>query len=306
MCRNLRTFETLLSLLAERHAQELKLAALAKVAGVSQPTVKSWVGVLGASYLVTQVPPYFETLGKRVIKAPKAYLLDSALACALTRQPSASAALAGAMAGALFEGLIVAEAVKVFTMRGKRAELYFWRSPDGLEVDLLLPLGGNLVAVEIKLTTTPTAGHTEPLERFKGLAGKGAAGEAVLVCRVPVVRPLPGGNVALPWHEFRRMARRAARLTAGCAPPPVPTAPRLGASRVHRHCRASGRRAAKLRPVLPRTTTVPLGMHSQLRSPSRRSTTAAESSLTLGGASTILGSGSYEPRRLHLDHAGRP
>jgi len=71
-------------------------------------------------------------------------------------------------------------------------------------VNLLLPLGGKLIAVEIKLTATPTAGHTEPLERFKALAGKRAAREGVLVCRVPAARPLPGGNVALPWHEFPR------------------------------------------------------------------------------------------------------
>ena len=51
---------------------------------------------------------------------------------------------------------MIAEAYKVFTLHGKRADLYFWRSHDQLEVDLLLPLGGRLQPVEIKLTATPT------------------------------------------------------------------------------------------------------------------------------------------------------
>jgi predicted AAA+ superfamily ATPase len=199
--QDLRAFETFLALCAARHGQELNQADLARSAGVSQPTVKSWLGVLEAAYVALLVPPYFENLGKRVVKSPKLHFLDPALVCALTRQPSAEAAVAGAMGGALFEGWVVSEAYKVLALEGRRPDLYFWRSRDGLEVDLLIRAAGRLLPVEVKLTATPTPRHLQPLEKFRALAGD-AADAGVLVCRVGERRPLPGGNLALPWREF--------------------------------------------------------------------------------------------------------
>lgn len=199
--QDLRTFETVLALCAARHGQELNVADVARAAGVSQPTVKTWVSLLEAAYIVRLLPPYFENFGKRVVKSPKLYFLDSALICALTRQPGPEAALAGAMGGSLFEGLIVSEAHKVFALRGKRPDLYFWRSHDRLEVDLVVRLPSGLVPVEIKLTATPTLKHAEVLRKFSDLAGASAA-PGVLVCNVRERLVLPGGNVALPWSEF--------------------------------------------------------------------------------------------------------
>jgi predicted AAA+ superfamily ATPase len=205
--QDLRSFETFVSLCAARHAQTLNMASLARDAGVSQPTVKTWLGVLEASYLIYLLQPYFENFGKRLVRSPKLYLLDPALVTALTRQPGAEAALAGAMGGALFEGLVVAEAAKTFAHLGMRPDLYFWRSRDGLEVDLVLRLGGRLVPVEIKRTATPSARHAAPLSGFLEMAG-GAAGEGgVLVCRIPEPRPLPGSHLALPWQRFSAWLR---------------------------------------------------------------------------------------------------
>lgn len=200
--QDLRAFETFVALCATRHGQELNRAALSREAGISQPTVKSWLGALEAGYLVWLLSPYFENFGKRVVKSPKLYFLDPGLACTLTRQPSAEAALAGAMAGALFEGLVVSEAVKVLAHAGRRPELYFWRSQDGLEVDLLVPVASRLLPVEIKATATPTARHAQPLDRFRRTAGRAATEQGLLVCRIQEARPLPGGHRALPWSEF--------------------------------------------------------------------------------------------------------
>jgi hypothetical protein len=207
--QDLRSFETFVALCATRHGQELNMASLSREAGISQPTVKSWLGALQAAYLVHLLPPYFESFGKRLVKSPKLYLSDPGLACTLTRQPSPDAALAGAMGGALFEGWVVSEAVKTFAAGGRRPELYYWRSHAGFEVDLLLRIADRLVPVEIKLTATPTARHVEPLERFHRLAGKASTGQGVLVCRTAERRPLPHGHLALPWHEFPGWLRQA-------------------------------------------------------------------------------------------------
>lgn len=212
--QDLRAFEAFVALCATRHGQQLNMANLSREAGISQPTVKSWLGALEAAYLVHLLPPYFESFGKRVVKSPKLYLADPGLACTLTRQPSADAALAGAMSGALFEGWVVSEAVKAFAHQGKRPELYFWRSHDGLEVDLLIRAADKLIPVEVKLTATPTPRHVQPLERFKQLADDTAAQQGVLVCRVTARRPLPHGHVALPWHEFPGWLRERLNVEA--------------------------------------------------------------------------------------------
>ncbi len=205
--QDLRTFEMVLGLCAARHGQELNMADLARSAGISQPTVKTWINLLEAAYVLRLLPPYFENFGKRIVKSPKLYFLDSALVSALTRQPAAEAALAGAMAGALFEGFVVSEAFKVFAIAGKRPDLFFWRSHGGLEVDLVLMLPTGLVPVEIKLTATPTLRHAEALGRFKELAASRAAGPGLLVCNIPEPVQLPGENLALPWRQFPEWLR---------------------------------------------------------------------------------------------------
>lgn len=209
---NLRLFETFIALAASRHGQEWNMADLARQSGVSQPTVKSWGAVLEASYIAFFLPPYFRNFGKRVIKTPKFYFLDNALAATLTRQPGPDAALAGPMGGEFLEGWVISEAVKTFTARGEKPALFFWRSHDGLEVDLLIQAQGRLWPVEIKLTATPTEHHLKPINRFLALAGPEAAHHGTFVCRVPEQRPLPGGHLALPWHHFPQWLKE---LTAG-------------------------------------------------------------------------------------------
>lgn len=200
--KDLRAFELFIGLSAANHGQIFNTAALSRDVGVSLPTIKAWGGVLEASYLAFSLQPYFRNYGKRLVKSPKLYFIDPSLVCALTRQPDMMSALSGAMGGSLFEGLIISEAMKVFTMRGKKHGLFFWRSNDGLEVDLLIHLAGRLYPVEIKLTSTPTLKHLEPLNRFKALAGKDAAETGLLVCRVKKKMPLASNNIAVPWSQF--------------------------------------------------------------------------------------------------------
>jgi len=205
--RDLTPFESFVQMCAAVHGQELHVAELSRRCGMTQPTVKAWLGVLQASYLVHLVLPYFSNLGKRLVKAPKMYFLDPALASYLTRQPSPDAAVSGAMGGALFEGLIAAEAVKAYTSLGMRPDVFFWRSQDGLEVDLLVQARGGLVPVEVKLTATPSARHVEPMDTFLRLAGDSKS-RGVLVCRVKSRTMLPNGHMALPWNEFPAFVRR--------------------------------------------------------------------------------------------------
>jgi len=200
--RDLRPFEQFLGLCAANHGKTFNTASLSRDCGVSLPTVKAWGGILEASYLVHLLPPYFRNYGKRIVKTPKLFFLDPAIACDLTRQPDAHSALAGPLGGALLEGLVVGEAVKIFAMLGRKPDIFFWRAHDGLEVDLIVQAGPALHPVEVKLTATPSAQHIEPMDRFRALAGADQVGPGILVCRAKKEVPLPGGHRAIPWSLF--------------------------------------------------------------------------------------------------------
>ncbi len=200
---DIHSFETVVKLCAARHGQELNLTALSRESGVAIATVKRWIGLLESCYLIFLLPPFHNNLGKRIVKSPKIYFLDSALAAFLTRQPSADALGAGNMAGAFFEGFIISEAVKCFFNHGKKPELFFWRSHDGLEIDLLCQAGGNLYPIEIKRNATPKPKFLESVNRFKQLANAHyTMGRGLLVCQAEKPTALPNENQSLPWRKF--------------------------------------------------------------------------------------------------------
>lgn len=205
---NLAAFTKFLQLLAAWHAQEFNASSCARDCGVSSHTIGNWLRLLEAGYLVFSLRPYHTNFGKRVIKSPKVYLTDPLLVSYLTRQPGAAAAVHGAAGGALFEGLLVTEAWKAYLSVGKQPDLYYWRSSDGLEVDLLVGVGGQLVPVEIKLNATPSASFMRPIERFKEFAGKAVAKQGILVCQAETEVSLPHGNLAMPWQQFGPWLRR--------------------------------------------------------------------------------------------------
>src|SRR5213082_3033386 len=138
--RDLATFRRFLALLASRHGQILNKTDLAAPLGVTVPTIGDWLHILDVTGQIILVPPYFENLGKRLIKSPKVYLGDSGLACHLLGLTSAGELERSPFLGAVFEGFVAAEILKSQADRGMpRKELYYFRDQQGLEVDFLLP-----------------------------------------------------------------------------------------------------------------------------------------------------------------------
>lgn len=201
--RDLKVFEQFLGLTAARHGQEMNRAALSRLCGISQPTVREWLSVMEASYTIFSLPPYFENFGKRLVKTSKLYFVDSAIAAYLTRQSDAGAMWAGPMGGAFFEGWIILELVKMIASAGVKPDLYFWRSNDGMEVDLVIRHKGLLCPVEIKRTATPMPRHLDMLKRFVKAVGPSHCGRPVLVCCTESAIDL-GGIAVRPWRDFLR------------------------------------------------------------------------------------------------------
>ena len=196
---DLGTFNRLLRLCAARTGQILNMSELARDAGVTVPTIKKWLSVLEASYQIYLLPPHFKNFGKRIIKSPKLYFLDTAIVTFLLGLHAGEPTLKGPMIGPLFETMVVLEWVKVFYHRGERPELYYWRSKTGMEVDLIIDRNGRLYPIEIKATSTVLPGHLDALTRWREMAGS-IASEGLLVASVSEPFTLRNCRVT-PWQS---------------------------------------------------------------------------------------------------------
>ncbi len=162
--RDLVTFRRFIALLASRHGQILNKTDLAAPLGVSVPTISEWLHVLEITSQIIIVPPYFEKLGKRLVKTPKVYWGDSGLACYLLGITSEAELQRSPFLGQLFEGFVAAEILKSQVNQGGRKELYYFRDHQGLEVDFLLPRpNAGLWLIECKAGKTVRPAMAAPL-----------------------------------------------------------------------------------------------------------------------------------------------
>ncbi len=152
--RGLSAFQKFLVLLAGRIGQIVNMASLANDVGVSANTLRQWLSVLKASYLVFELPPWFENIGKRVIKSPKLYFADVGLAAFLLGIHTAEQASRDPLRSNLYENLIVLDVLKRLCNAGQRPEMFFYRDTHGNEVDLLIRQGRQWMSVEIKSAST--------------------------------------------------------------------------------------------------------------------------------------------------------
>jgi hypothetical protein len=147
-------FEKFVKLLAGRVGQVINYQSLGNDVGADAKTIKQWLSILEASFLIFRLPPYFENFGKRVIKSPKLYFTDVGLLCHVLGIESAAQAARDPLVGQLFENLMIVEVLKARYNRGAAPNLYFYRDSHGQELDLLLQSGRELQGVEIKSAAT--------------------------------------------------------------------------------------------------------------------------------------------------------
>ena len=191
---DLTLFQNFLRALAARSGQLLNLLDIARDLGVAANTARAWLSVLEATYQVLVLRPYFANAGKRLVKSPKVYFADTGTLCALVGLTSVEHAAAGPMGGAIFETAVITEVFKALVHRGQDPQVYFWRTSDGHEVDLIVEAGGQVVPIEIKLTATPNPRMAEGIAVLrKALGAKVGPGW--------VVHP---GDTQLPLGEHVR------------------------------------------------------------------------------------------------------
>jgi predicted AAA+ superfamily ATPase len=196
---NLETFQRFIRLCAGRTGQLLNHSSLAADCGVSHTTVRNWISILQASFIIHLLLPHHANFSKRLVKSPKLYFLDTGLLCYLLRIREAEDITMHAMKGAIFETFVVSELHKTFAHRGEVPPLYFWRDRTGHEVDIVIDTGKKLIPVEVKSGETVDSSLFDGLKYFTSF-GSPASATGALIC---------GGEasyqrenfVVRPWYQ---------------------------------------------------------------------------------------------------------
>jgi predicted AAA+ superfamily ATPase len=140
------------NMLAHYHAQIWNGSELARAMPVSEPTVRRYLDLMSGVFMLRQLPPWFENLGKRQVKAPKVFVRDSGLLHALLGIPDQRSLELHPKIGASWEGFAVEEVIKALGPD----ETYYWATYQGAELDLLLFKNGRRLGVECKRVDAPT------------------------------------------------------------------------------------------------------------------------------------------------------
>jgi predicted AAA+ superfamily ATPase len=178
--RDLSQFQTFVRLCAARTGQLLNLASLGADCGISAVTARHWLSVLEASYLVFLLRPDYRNFGKRLVKTPKLYFLDTGLAAWLLGIRQADTLDTHSARGALFESMVVAEFLKHDWNAGEPAQLSFWRDHRGQEIDLLRETESGLQAIEIKSGSTVSGDWLTTLKMYRDLSKRADLRQAVI------------------------------------------------------------------------------------------------------------------------------
>jgi len=146
------TLRRFMNMVAHYHGQTWGGSDIARSMSVSEPTVRRYLDLMTGVFMLRQLPPWHENLGKRQVKAPKVYVRDSGLLHALLGMANQRELESHPKVGASWEGYAVEEVIKSF----QPDEAYFWATHGGAELDLLLFKNGKRIGVECKRADAPT------------------------------------------------------------------------------------------------------------------------------------------------------
>jgi predicted AAA+ superfamily ATPase len=165
------TTDRLLRMLTAVHAQTWNASQIGQSLGLSYHTVNHYLDYLVGAFLIRRLPPYRPNIRKRLVKSPKVYWRDTGLLHSLLNVPDERTLLAQPWVGASWEGFVIEQAIGVLSSRGRPFEAFCFRTSDQHELDLVLDVGGERWALEIKLTTLPGPTDMARLDKAAEMIG---------------------------------------------------------------------------------------------------------------------------------------
>ncbi len=179
--RELDKFQIFLQLCASRVGQLLNYTDISTNLGVSDNTVREWLSVLEASYIIYRLPPYFKNLGKRLVKSRKIYFYDTGLLCHLLGIRDKNQLFSHYHYGSIFENFIMNDILKHFTNQGEKPRLYYWRESNGIEIDVIIDKGTHAIPIEIKASSTPKLDFLRNIDKVRKLPKSSLFAEGVAI-----------------------------------------------------------------------------------------------------------------------------
>lgn len=167
--KEITAFHHFVRLCAGRIGSEFNASALSNEVGVTSKTITSWLNILGASYIVYLLPPYYENIGKRLTKTPKIYFYDTGLASYLIGIQNETQLETHPLRGSLFENMVITEMLKELYNNRKDNNLFFYRDKSQREVDVIQWNGTNIHAFEIKSGMTFKSDYFKNIDYLKSL-----------------------------------------------------------------------------------------------------------------------------------------
>jgi predicted AAA+ superfamily ATPase len=164
--KDLGQFQTFVKMCAARVGQILNLSALALDCGLSHNTARAWLSVLETSGIVYLLKPYHRNFGKRLVKSPKLYFIDTGLAARLLGIKDSEQLFVHPNRGNLFESFVIAELLKTRLNKGLDPDIFFWRDNIGTEIDVVFEGGPVVRALEIKSGKTYAADFAAGLKSW--------------------------------------------------------------------------------------------------------------------------------------------
>ena len=168
--KDLMQFERFIQILAGRIGSILNMDDIGGEVGISSHTVKHWISILEASFIIFRLPPYFENFGKRVIKSPKLYFNDVGLASYLLGIQNETQLNRDPLRGHLFENAVILELKKYKLNQGLDPNLFYYRDVRKNEIDVIYKKGHDLIPIEIKSSKTFHLDFIDKLHFFQSIA----------------------------------------------------------------------------------------------------------------------------------------
>lgn len=202
---NILIFQKFMQLCALRVGTMVNFTDLAANCGISVGTAKSWLALLETSFILFQLPPYHENLGKRITKSPKLYFYDVGLAATLMGADKEIITKKRDIYGALFENMVIVDIIKNFNAHTMRPTLTFFRDSNQNEIDLIIEVGGKTIPIEIKANETMSSKFFATLHWFQEQTNNDH--EPIVVYGGDQVQTRTKGLV-LPWDHLSEIYKK--------------------------------------------------------------------------------------------------
>ncbi|MFH0939464.1 MAG: ATP-binding protein [Planctomycetota bacterium] len=204
---DLTDFQRFLEILAAFNGQIVNLSSLSRDLGVAVNTIKSWVSILEASHQIVLLKPYYRNKGKRIIKSPKIYFLDTGLLCYICGITSTDRVFKGPGSGQMFETMILGELMRQSSNMGEQPRIYYWRTSYGEEVDFIVERGGKIILIEAKMTSRVNSEMAKNIRSFCSLFQE-LTPKGILVTLAGPDVALGNGISAISFSKFIRTVNR--------------------------------------------------------------------------------------------------